>query len=225
MGNEFKRSFQGTGALVGYTNGEVLIENVKVLGKIKIKGEYKVGGVVGSCGGSSITVKNTYVRGDDNSFIGGTDEEYKDTNNFGGLVGFTATSKTIIDNVLTDIDVDGYTCGGIIGNVTEGTFSLTNACVYGNISNKEGSVVGGLVGGRFVNMKLSNCYVVGSVSSLNNTYSDILVSKYGDSSVNIEVENVYFNNTSFDNEKVHNSLNATSLSKEELDKKVPSNLK
>ena len=225
MGNEFKRSFQGTGALVGYTNGEVLIENVKVLGKINIKGEYKIGGVVGSSGGTSITVKNTYVRGDDNSFIGGTDEEFKDTNNFGGIVGFTATSKTILVNVLTDVDVDGYTCGGIIGNVTEGTFSLTNACVYGDISNKEGSVVGGLVGGRFVNMKLSNCYVIGLVSSGSNTYADILVSKYGDGSVNIEVENVYFNNVNFDETKVHNSLNATSLSKEELEKKIPLNLK
>lgn len=225
MGNEYKRSYQGTAAVVGYTNGEVLIDNVKVLGQISIKGEYKVGGVVGSSSGTSITVKNTFVRGDKNSIIVGTDAEYKDTNNFGGLVGFTATSKTIMENVVSEIDVDGYTCGGIIGNVSEGTFELTNACVYGNISNKEGSVVGGFVGGRFVSMSLTNCYFIGSVSSLEKTYADVAVSKYGDSSVNITIKDVYFNNTGFDGEKVNNSLSIIGLSKEEINSKLPNNLK
>lgn len=225
MGNNYTRSYQGTAALVGYTNGEVLIDNVKILGKISIKGEYKVGGVVGSSGGTSITIKNAYVRGDENSFIGGTDAEYKDTNNFGGLVGFTATSKTSIENVVSDIDVDGYTSGGIIGNVTEGTFDLTNACVYGTISNKEGSVVGGFVGGRFIPMTLTNCYFVGNVSSLDKTYADVSVSKYGDSSVTITIKEVYYNSTSFDEEKANNSLNVIGLSKEELSTKIPENLK
>ena len=130
-----------------------------------------------------------------------------------------------MENVVSEIDVDGYTCGGIIGNVSEGTFELTNACVYGNISNKEGSVVGGFVGGRFVSMSLTNCYFIGSVSSLEKTYADVAVSKYGDSSVNITIKDVYFNNTGFDGEKVNNSLSIIGLSKEEINSKLPNNLK
>lgn len=225
MGNNYVRSFQGTAALVGYTNGNVLIENVHILGDILIKGEYKVAGIVGSSSGESITLKNCVVRGAENSFIGGTDEEYKDTNNFGGLVGFTATSKSVIENVISDIDVDGYTCGGIIGNVTEGSLELKNAVVYGNISNKEGSVVGGFVGGRFIKMNLSNCYMMGKVSSKDLTYADICVSKYGDSSVDIIVLDVYYNSDNFDSTKVGNSLNITSKTKDELTDIIPDELK
>ena len=34
MGNNYTRSFQGTGALVGYTSGNVIIENVKIMGDV-----------------------------------------------------------------------------------------------------------------------------------------------------------------------------------------------
>lgn len=225
MTNGYVRSFQGTGALVGYANGEVVIDNVKVLGNILIKGEYKVGGIIGSCSGSSIYVKNCVIRGVKNSFIGGTDAEYKDTNNYGGLIGFSSTSKTTIENVISDIDVDGFTSGGIIGNVTEGSLEIKNACVYGNISNKEGSVVGGFVGGRFVSMVLNHCYLVGSVTSLDKSYADIIVSKYGDTGEVISVNEVYYNSNNYDSEKVNNTLNVTGLTIDELNNKIPEELK
>ena len=225
MGNDYKRSFQGTAAVVGYTSGEVLIENVKVLGDLTIKGEYKVGGIVGSSSGTSITLKNVFIKTSNNSLISGTDEEYKDTNNFGGLIGFTATSKTILENVVSSANVDGYTSGGLCGNVTEGTLEVKNACVYGNISNKEGSVVGGFIGGRFVPMTLTNCYLVGIVSSKDKTYADVCVSKYGDMEVSITTVDVYFNNTDYDAEKVLNTLNIIGKSKEEITSLIPNDLK
>ena len=225
MGNNYTRSLQGTAALVGYTSGNVLIENVKIMGDIKIKGEYKVGGIVGSSGGESIKVINSCVRGKENSLISGTDEEYKDTNNFGGLIGFTAASKTTLENVISNINVDGYTSGGLIGNVTEGTLNIENACVYGNISNKEGSVVGGFVGGRFVSMTLSNCYMVGKVSSKEINYADVCVSLYGDKGESIKINDVYFNSDNYDSEKINNSLNITGKTKEELDKLINDDLK
>lgn len=225
MGNNYTRSFQGTGALVGYTSGNVIIENVKIMGDIKIKGEYKVGGIVGSSSGESIKLVNSYIRGKENSIICGTDEEYKDTNNFGGLIGFTATSKTSLENVVSNIDVDGYTSGGLIGNATEGTLEIVNASVYGNISNKEGSVVGGFIGGRFVTMNLTNCYMVGKVSSKESNYADICVSLYGDKSESIKITDVYFNSDNYDSEKVNNSLNITGKTKEELDSLIKDELK
>ncbi len=225
MGNNYTRSNQGTAALVGYTSGNTLINNVKILGNIIIEGEYKVGGIVGSSGGESITLKNCAVRGENNSFIGGTDEKFKDTNNFGGLIGFTATSNTIIENVISDIDVYGFTSGGICGNVTEGNLSMKNVSVYGEISNNEGSVVGGLVGGRFVNMSLENCFIMGKINSKDNSYSDICVSLYGDKDVVININNVYFNNDNFDNNKISNSLDIIGLSKTEIESKIPKELR
>lgn len=224
MTNGYVRSMQGTAALVGHANGEVLIENNKILGNIIIKGEYKVGGLIGSSSGKSITIKNSYLRGDSNSFIGGSDSEFKDTNNFGGILGFSSSINTIIDNIISDIDVDGFTCGGIIGNVSEGSLIISNAVIYGEISNKEGSVVGGIIGGRFAEMNLKNCYIIGKVSSKDMLYSDVCVSKYGDINTDIVLENVYYNSDNF-NEGINNSLNIIGISLEDIMKQLPNNLK
>lgn len=224
MTNGYVRSMQGTGALVGYASGDVILENNKVLGNISIKGEYKVGGLIGSCSGSSIVIKDVSVRGGSNSFIGGSDSEFKDTNNFGGILGFSASGNTKFENIISDIDVDGYTCGGIIGNATEGSMTISNACIYGDISNKEGSVVGGICGGRFINMTLSHCYIFGSVSSKDKTYADICVSKYGDTGVVISCNEVYFNSDNF-KEDVNNTLSISGLSLEDLKNKLPDILK
>ena len=224
MTNGYVRSLQGTGSLIGHTSGEVLVDNVKILGDIFISGEYKVGGIIGSSSGSCIKVSNSIVKGSLNSLISGTDKLYKDTNNFGGLIGFSGTT-TVLENVISDINVDGYTCGGIVGNVTDGSFSLTNAGIYGNISNSEGSVVGGIIGGRFVDMSLKNCYFLGSVFSKEKDYVDVLVSKYGDGFVTISKEEVYFNMDNYDSSLISNSIDGIGKSLEELKNIVPSDLK
>ena len=126
MTNGFVRSMQGTGALVGHSSGEVSLENNKVLGNILIKGEYKVGGIVGSSSGNMISIKNCYIRGDTSSFIGGSDALYKDTNNFGGVLGFSSSLRVELENIISDINVDGFTCGGIIGNAVDGDVTLKN---------------------------------------------------------------------------------------------------
>lgn len=221
MGNNYKRSMQGTGALAGHTSGNVEIDNVKVLGNIVITGEYKVGGLVGSSSGESIKVSNCSVRGESGSKIYGTDEMFNDTNNFGGLIGFTATSSTNLTNVISEIDVDGFTSGGVCGNVTEGVLNLKNAIVYGTISNSEGSVVGGLIGGKFVKMNLENCYMVGRVTSKDVQYADVFVSKYGDSKEEVTIKECYFNNNKFDSEKVNNILNIPGKTESEIKNMLP----
>lgn len=221
MGNNYQRSIQGTAALVGHTSGKVEIDNVKILGDISIVGEYKVGGLIGSSSGESITVSNCSVRGTSGSKIYGTDELFKDTNNFGGLVGFTATSLTNFLNVISEINVDGFTSGGICGNVTEGVLNIKNAIVYGAVSNSEGSVVGGLIGGKFVPMNLENCYMVGSVTSKDVQYADVFVSKYGDSKEEVIIKECYFNTNKFDGDKINNILNIPGKTENELKNMVP----
>ncbi len=227
MGNGFVRSLQGTGSLAGRISGNSKLENNKITGKIIIDGEYKVGGLVGSCSGEKITIDNCSVKGQKDSHVLGTDALYKDTNNFGGLVGYIDTSSASITNSYTDLLVSGFTAGGIIGNITEGTLILENVCVYGDIANTEGSVVGGLIGGRFIDMTLKNCYVLGKVITSNeeNQYADIIISKYGDLSHTITHTEVYYNQNNYDENKVFNTLNAVGKTKEELMQMIPEKLK
>ena len=220
MGNNFVRSMQGTGSLIGHSSGELNVDNVHVAGKIIINGEYKVGGLIGSISGTNAKVSNASVKGDENSIINGTDEEYKDTNNFGGLVGFISCSKSSFNNITTNIAVNGFTSGGTIGNVSEGECNLKDILVYGTISNKEGSFVGGFIGGRFATLVLEECYLVGRVIAKDNSYADVAVSKYGDQNSKITVKNIYYNKNDIDEELIHNSLNATALSKDEIIKLI-----
>ncbi len=227
MGNSFVRSLQGTGSLAGRINGDCKLENNKISGKIIIDGEYKVGGLVGSCSGEKILIEKCSVKGDKDSHVLGTDALYKDTNNFGGLVGYIDAASTSIKDSFTNILVSGFTAGGIIGNITEGTLNLENICVYGETANIEGSVVGGIVGGRFVDMTLKNCYVLGKIttSSDTNQYADIIVSKYGDIKHTITLNNVYYNTDNFDENKVFNTLNAIGKTKKELETMLPDAVK
>lgn len=227
MGNNYKRSLQGTGCLVGRINGTSSISNVKVLGDVKVSGEYKVGGLIGSITGTKIVIDSCCVKANKDSYVQGTDALYKDTNNFGGIVGYVDTSEAIFKKVYTDILVSGFTSGGIIGNITEGTLSMEDICVYGDVVNSEGSFVGGLIGGRFIQMNLKNCYMLGSVKINNETnlYGDVIVSKYGETETDIKLENVYYNNENFDESIIFNSLNAVGKTYNELLNMIPTYLK
>ena len=227
MGNNYQRSLQGTGSLAGRITGNSIISNVHVLGNIKINGEYKVGGLVGSISGESIKITSCSVKGEKDSHVLGTDALYEDTNNFGGLVGYMDTQSATFKDVVTNILVSGFTSGGIIGNITEGTLLMENVCVYGDTMNVEGSFVGGLIGGKFIDMTLKNCYVLGSVKTNNeeNLYADIIVSKYGDTGNTIESSNVYYNSENYDSEKVFNLLNAIGKTREEIVAILPESLR
>ncbi len=220
MGNNFVRSLQGTGSLIGHSSGELNIDNVNVCGKIVINGEYKVGGLIGSISGSNAVIKNVTVSGTEGSIISGTDEEYKDTNNFGGVVGFISNESTIFENITTNINVNGFTSGGVIGNVSEGICTLKNAKVHGTISNTEGSTVGGFIGGRFATLNLTDCYLLGSVTAKDKSYADVAVSNYGIKESKITINNVYYIKENIDPDFIHNTLNAKGVSKEEMNELI-----
>lgn len=227
MGNNFIRSLQGTGSLAGRIVGNSTITNVKITGKVIIDGEYKVGGLIGSCSGEKINIKNCSVKGDDDSHVLGTDALYKDTNNFGGLVGYIDAATTNIVDCYTYILVSGYTAGGIIGNITAGSLLLENVCVYGDTANTEGSVVGGLIGGRFIDMTIKKCYVLGKIitSTDTNQYADIMISKYGDLDHTITHTELYYNSENYNADDVFNTLNAVGKTKDELMNLISDNLK
>lgn len=226
MMNNNVRSTQGTGALVGWVTGKSNISDITVTGKISIKGEYKVGGVIGNISGSSPIVSKVKVIGDSTSIIYGSDKEYGDTNNFGGVIGYSDAIGLTIDSCVTNIKVSGYTGGGIIGCVAGSNSTINNCAVYGEVSEPEGSLAGGITGARFTDIILKNCYMLGTVTYGEleaNTYADVLVGKYGREQ-DITVENCYYANDKM-NLKILNTLEITGKKYDEIIALLPEELK
>ncbi len=226
MMNNFVRSTQGTGALVGRSEGKTVISNVTITGSVMIKGEYKVGGLIGNLGGEEASISKVSVIGDANSTIFGSDKEYGDTNNYGGIIGYSDNTKLTIEGCLSNIKVSGYTSGGIIGCVTRGEATITNCAVYGETGDPEGSITGGIVGAVFSNAKLKNCYVLGKVSfgSLEtNEYADAIVGKYGDENKKVTVESSYYASDKI-SDKVFNTYNGTAKKYSEILSLLPKDL-
>ncbi len=221
MMNNGIRAMQGTGALVGWVSNESTIENIKVYGNINIRAEYKVGGIIGNISGANINVLNLKIEGEENSVIFGSDLEFKNTNNYGGIVGFSSAEQLNIKDCTSDITVSGYTSGGIIGCATKNNTTIEDCIVKGTITDPEGSICGGIMGGRFANVTIKNCYVFGTVSIgtlETNKYADVLVSKYGNDSI-INASNNYYAEDKM-SDKVFNSLNAIGKTYNELDSMI-----
>lgn len=225
MGNNYVYSLQGTGGLIGHANGECILENISLIGKITIKGEYKVGGIIGSASGSKLEIKNSKIIGDENSFVYGTDTDFKDTCNFGGLMGFTSSLKNEITNVVTKINVTGWLSGGLIGSASEGKLLIKNVAVYGNVTLDEGNSIGGLIGSRFVDMNLSDCYFLGELfyKKDDNIKADLMVSSYGNKTSLINSSNLFVVENK--NNQVPNSLNSIYLSHDDILLKMDNDLK
>ena len=225
MMNNNVRSTQGTGSLVGWANGTSIITNIKVSGNIMINGEYKVGGAIGNLSGTNLTISNISVIGDATSLIYGSDKKYGDTNNFGGIIGFSDATDYTIANCVSDITVSGYTSGGIIGCSSQ-PITIINCAVYGETKDPEGSITGGITGARFATLTVKNCYVLGKVSFGDldeNKYADVIVGKYGTDKT-ITSENIYYASDKND-EKVFNSLEAVSKTYSEILAMLPEDLK
>lgn len=225
MMNNNVRSTQGTGSLVGWANGSSSITNIKISGNIMINGEYKVGGAIGNLSGTDLTISNISVIGDATSLIYGSDKKYGNTNNFGGIIGFSDATDYSITNCLSNITVSGYTSGGIIGCSSQ-PITISDCAVYGETKDPEGSITGGITGARFANLTIKNCYVLGKVSIgdlATNTYADVLVGKYGNDKT-INVENVYYASDKND-DKVFNSLEAVAKKYSEIITLLPNDLK
>lgn len=226
MMNNGVRSNQGTGALIGRTTGSCEITNINILGNVRIDGEYKVGTIIGNATGEKTKISNIKINVDKDSRVFGNDKTYKDTNNFGGVIGFSSASELLIESVVTNIDVIGVTSGGIIGAISGNNCLIKNVVNYGKVMDSESNVCGGIVGSRFSNMKLENCYMLGIVSidkNIKNDYADLIVGKYGKIPT-IEINNVYYA-VDRQNELILNSLNAIGKSYSELLELIPNDLK
>lgn len=212
MMNNGTRALQGTGSLIGFVNGSTKVESVEVSGNINIRGEYKVGGLIGNISKNDIVIKNVKVTGNKNSSIFGSDKLYKDTNNFGGIVGFSDASNLSIIDCESNILVSGFTSGGIIGCSSNANCMIDNCKVLGTTQDPEGSICGGIMGGRFATITIQNCEVLGSIligELEENKYADVIVSKYGTVNAINSVNNKYDKNKISD--KIFNSLNASPI--------------
>lgn len=227
MMNDFARGRQGTASLVGLVSGKSSITNIDILGSVMIDGEYKVGGVIGAIYGTEHEISNLRVNAMKTSYIKGTDKQFGNTNNYGGIIGFSEGTSYTIKNCISNINVSGYTSGGIIGSITGENTVIDNCIVYGNVSCEEGDICGGIVGGRFEDFTIKNCYMLGSImikNDITNTYADVIVSKYGVSTVNITSENIYYE-SSILKDGILNSLSAVSKTKDEILNLISDDLK
>ncbi len=122
------------GAIAGYIPSSssmdnakpVTFENINVIGDIKIKSLFNVGGIVGrSESGSSVHIANCKVSGNDGSYI----KSYSSTTVAfaGGIIGaeYSSTDSLISNPVVENISINGYVraAGGIAGHVLNTTIS------------------------------------------------------------------------------------------------------
>lgn len=133
----------GTGSLKLY---DLSMENVNAIGTVfTVAGDQHAGAgaIVGTsdAGASSIAISNVSVTG----------VKIKNAKYVGGLVGYSAVSGTAtLENVtIKDADVDGYTAGGIIGQVGGGSAAINGAKGNGITVTgyqREGGMVGAVSG-------------------------------------------------------------------------------
>ena len=147
-----------------------------------------VGGIVGSCGGATISGCENYG---DVSVVGAS-ESGIDVN-IGGIVGYSGSS-TIIRNccntgAVSVQDAEKAYAGGIMGQSINTT--LSGCCNTGAVSvqDAEKAYAGGIMG-QSINTTLSGCYNIGAVS-VQNTEDAALGGVVGQSAENTAVSSCY----------------------------------
>ena len=167
------------GALVGYPDGETLIENVNVTGYVRIegditkKGAQRIGGVVGGFSCKSVEMNNVKVDVAAGSYVKG--------NIFIGGVAGSPLGTVKMTNVESNIDV--FSQEGIVGGIigyAGGNSSFTNVKSSGNVTRLHTAAdatvnqwlrIGGIVGswecGSGV-VTLTDCEYTGTLSAVNN---------------------------------------------------------
>lgn len=144
----------------------------------EIKGENRVGGIVGYNGAVNKTVTSCVIAQCENKgTITGKDE-------VGGIAAYSSGTVKECTNKATVTATDGY-AGGIVGYNYEGSILLDSCYNSGEVS---ASAYSGGISGKSYNCDISNSYNSGKISSQNNTNGGILgytVSGYS-------VKNCYF---------------------------------
>ena len=166
------------GAVVGTLEGTSTIEDVTVMGDIKVEasqdanGASRVAAVVGGNSYANVTIKNVHVIANEGSYV-------KANNNTGAIAG-QLQGKTVYENCSSNIDVtvNKFYAGGIVG--LAGTNDVfTNCHTTGNIAvvagregrhNDEyrvGGIAGGWSDGKKNVLTLVNCSFTGNISGKN----------------------------------------------------------
>lgn len=135
-------------------------------GEIKLSADGdKVGGVVGSADGATISNITSYVN------ISNTAGELK---HVGGIIGYIANKDTFVDKCVyygtLNVENSHDCIGGIVGYSSVGA-RISNCANHGNVSaSKEDAYVGGILG--YVNNAsptVKDCYNYGNVDNSGNT--------------------------------------------------------
>ncbi|MGN1130453.1 MAG: fibronectin type III domain-containing protein, partial [Ruminococcus sp.] len=172
---DFKGSFDGKGFTVSnfkinntsdnsglFGNSSGTIQNFTLKGDIVLSANGdKVGGVVGSADGGSISNVISYVN------ISNTDGELKHT---GGVAGYIDNAEVTVDKCMyfgTINIMNSHDCfGGIVG-YSNGGARISNCANHGTVScSKQDAYVGGILG--YVNNSnptVKDCYNYGNVSN------------------------------------------------------------
>ena len=160
-----------------------------------------VGGIVGSCGGATISGCENYG---DVSVVGARES---DIVNIGGIVGYSGSStiirKCCNTGAVSAQDAEKAYAGGVMGQ----SINTTLSCCYNtgavSVQNVVEANLGGLVGQSSEDTAVSSCYNTGAVSAENAVYvklggvvgenrSDSVISSYNTGDVTTEnVEDVY----------------------------------
>lgn len=147
----------GGGGLIGSTRSAVDIKNTFTTGSVTGGG----GGLIGDAGTGDTNIKNVYTTGDVRGGGGGL------VGNFGNaLQGIMGT--IVIQDTFTTGNVYGEgALGGLIGNINSaGTYIIDNVYTTGNVistGSSTGHYVGGLIGGSYVGVTITNSYATGNV--------------------------------------------------------------
>ena len=157
------------GGLVGWNSSGGTITNSYATGAVK--GDWNVGGLVGSSRG---TITNSYatgaVKGDwnvgglvgssrgtiTNSYATGAVEGRRDC--VGGLVGYSSSSNITSSYAMSKVSGNRHV-GGLIGSISDGT--ITNSYATGAVGGNS-SYVGGLIGSIY-DGTITNSYATGAV--------------------------------------------------------------
>lgn len=189
---------EAVGGLIGrkdmVLNSDLYVVDSYNSAKGTIKGSYSVGGILGSNNSAGkLTVKRVYNKGL-------SCEGYQ---NVGGIIGRidNESSSTELDQIINfgnigDSHMEGYECGGLIGEADiyiNTSLSLTNSTNYGSIKGEYslGGLIGELYNEQNSNVCLSNNKNFGSIDVKNDRSDNLqvggLIGEYDSNDGSVEI--------------------------------------
>ena len=156
------------------------------------------GGLVGGVGGGNCLISNCINKVNVTKL-----STYRDAAGFVGAIG--GNGNLTIKNCVNYGNITGSNnCGGIVGNVDNGSVIIENTCNKGAITNYLGNYTGGFIGrdgdgSKKNSIVINNSYNEGIIKARGNT-GGLVARAYGDISIN----------NSYNNAEIYNEKRTTS---------------